>query len=413
MNTKKRILYWLFLILLFAINIYIITQRSNGYRYYPYSTYTQLYLTDSSQYIKDIFFNKDSVTITLSKPLQQSNYSFFLDNEKQSTITALQNTISFPIQENIHHYKLQSSDSLTFTIDHSKAEDSVSYINEVVYTNLIITKDKAEPLTNYITNKTKFKPSAIEEAKQILATKTNFYTVKSTQEKALAIAAYIASLPVNKQGLHYWQLAKLSAIEQLHLAQKNRANLACGNYASLIHFFATAGNLPNRIVSFRNNDTTWQFGAHTWNEIFIQEKNAWAVLDGMSNCFLPTKQNGFLLNSMDINSWVKLNTSNTFSSYTYKNDSLQLLPYDSVNALHEYYNALTADLVFIYPNATAEINKLSNFFQFYTFTKNQLYYNPYNSNNWGKILFKMLSIISLVVVFICYCIVEIKLKLKK
>ncbi|HSU50402.1 MAG TPA: hypothetical protein VLJ41_07425, partial [Segetibacter sp.] len=66
---KIRLVCWLLIIALLSVNVFILLQRNEGYKYFPFKTYSELYVTDSSLYIKDLHFNKDTLDIFFSLKL--------------------------------------------------------------------------------------------------------------------------------------------------------------------------------------------------------------------------------------------------------------------------------------------------------------------------------------------------------
>src|SRR3954452_15270874 len=92
--NKKRIFYWIFLAILFFTNAFILIHRNDGYKYFPYKTYSQLYVTDSTLYLQDLTFDADTVTLQFSYKLLSHTYKLIVDDSiTNKTVSPVNNSL--------------------------------------------------------------------------------------------------------------------------------------------------------------------------------------------------------------------------------------------------------------------------------------------------------------------------------
>src|SRR4051812_43167975 len=100
---KKRILWWALLLVALLINTLILINRNNGYKYYPYKTYSELYTTDSSQCFKDIYISGDLLQLRFLLPLKQTEWKLYTDSLYTSGIKSGDNELAFPLKSGLHN----------------------------------------------------------------------------------------------------------------------------------------------------------------------------------------------------------------------------------------------------------------------------------------------------------------------
>jgi hypothetical protein len=138
---KKRIIYYSLLAALLAANIFILIHRNEGYKYFPYKSVTELYVTDSSLYLKDVHFQKDSVQLFFSQNIQQQDefetWEVYADSVPIGFAKANVNSLTIALKYGIHRYSITSivnKQEIQLTLDHSSYNNQ--YVNEFLYCNL-------------------------------------------------------------------------------------------------------------------------------------------------------------------------------------------------------------------------------------------------------------------------------------
>ncbi len=419
---KKRIKYGLLLLALLAVNVFILLHRNEGYKYYPYKSLSELYVTDSTLYLKDMRFEGDSVELFFSLPLLKEGYSLEVDEANRwmyynvrILIPPKENKISVHVEKGVHQYKLTPSNytspSIIYKIDHSSYNGAAQ--NEFLYCNLPGPQIKVAHLKTYHSDKG-FSEEEKQNAIKLLQEKTGFHKDSSDFYNTLAITKFAATLCKNPKGIHAYKLSELRPYAQIQEAMKCNADLACGNYSAMIGYLFSVARIPNRLVTFRGPAGNWQYGIHYYSEIYLREQQQWVLIDAANNLAMPfdSTTNKFL-NAVDVNNLIKLNGTSGKLAYTFKHDSLKLVPYDSVNSQHIYYNRSNANLCFLHGNADVTVSPFRNFMEFYTFNRDFDYYSEVNRNDWLKIVVKEIAALLFIIVFACYVSAEIKNKVRK
>lgn len=110
--------------------------RNDGYKYFPYKTYSQLYVTDSTLYLKNVNFNADTLELFFSLQLHPAKYKLIVDDSiTNGFIVSANNSLHIPLMDNIHVYTLTPANNkqpeIIVQADHDKAKN----INEFIYCN--------------------------------------------------------------------------------------------------------------------------------------------------------------------------------------------------------------------------------------------------------------------------------------
>lgn len=398
-----------------AANIFILLHRNEGYKYFPFKSVTELYVTDSTLYLKDVKFGGDSVELIFSKSLKGKYFDDKIDgsyNHKDFALLTKTNNLKFRLSDSTHSYTFQDLDSIypitsiEVKIDHSTYNNE--YVNEFLYCNLPGPKIKVGALNIWQTAKG-FSPLERQIASQLLKDKTSFNKDSSDFYKTLAIAKFASTLCKNPKGIHAYALSELRPYAQIQEALKCNANMACGNYAAIVGYLFSVAQIPNRLVTFAGPAGNWQYGVHYYNEVYLREKQQWVLVDAANNIAMPfdsvTHQ---FLNAVTVKKLVQLNSTNGKLTYTFTKDSVQIVAYNSINSQHIYYNQSNANLSFLHGNADVTYSRFRNFIEFYTFNRDSDFYSDINRNDWCKIVLKELMIVLFLLVSLTYILIELK-----
>ena len=408
--NKKRLQYLLLLVFFGAINIYIFVNRNNGFKYFPFKTYSELYVTDSSFYIKNMQFVKDSLHIIFSKKLSSSKYFLSVDSlHDATTISTNQNEITIPLLQNFHHYFINCSGTqakeIQLNIDHSNSA------NEFIYSNIPGPQISVSSYNTWFKKKEIFTNTEYKTGDSLLRKYTHVFDANTDSAKVLEIAKFISLLHSNPKGISSEVVASKNALQQIDLALENKAELLCGNYTSIFYFLCTVAGIPCRVITYRGPAGNWQYGVHYYNEVYLHNKEQWALVDATNNIYLPHDSSQFY-NAADVKKMVQVNGFLNKSAFSFVKDSLSNVPYNSINAKHIYYNSSNANICFIHPGADLKESWWANFIDFYSFNRDYDFYSDVNSNNWFKIMIKETFFFLNVLLLIAYLFFEIKTKLK-
>ena len=410
---KNRFIYWFTIIVLLALNSFILIRRNDGYKYFPYKTYSQLYVTDSTLYLNDIFFDGDTLQLFFSLRLPSPAYRLFVDDRNaEKTITSVNNSVSLLLSDNIHLYNLIPVDNkqpaITIQADHDKAAN----INELIYSSLPGPQIKVSPYQIWTKGIESFTAEEVKNANEFLKKNTKAFSANTDSARLMEVCKVISPLRPNPDGMNAAEASGLSPFKQLQLSLQHKVNLNCGNYSAMLYFFSSVLGLPNRIVTFSGPAGNWRYGAHYYNEIYLREKQQWVLCDGLNNNYLPHDSIRFY-NAADVYKMAHLNSFKNKYVYTLIRNSLQRVPYDSVIYWHWYYNRNNANLRYWYPGSQMHDTRWNYLSDFYSFSRNFDFYSDENSNDWLKIIIKMAAFYLLLTTVVFYVCWEIKNLTKK
>lgn len=415
----KRILYFLSIILLLIINIYFVIHRNEGYKYHPYKSYNELYVMDSSLYLKDLHFTEDSLQLTFSTFLSNTGYKLKVDSlpEPGPIIHSTKNSVIIPIRTGIHIYTLVPLDNslipLIVKTDHPAVKDSLlDYINEFLYCNVPGPGVQSMPLQLWQHGMDELSKDDQQKGIDLLRKSTNVFNVNSDVERALEIAKFVSKVPNAVDGKRPEKILDGNGWIQIETAMQERVKLNCGNYSKIVTYLCSILGMPNRIVSYFGPNGNWSYGVHYLNEVYLKDLQQWAVLDGTLNIYLPHDGTRFY-NVADFKNIERTNSLKGKRVFTYRADTLIDLPADSVKENFFYYNQSNADLVFNYPGTGKRGSSLGLIYNFYSFNQDVAFYSDTNRNDWQKIILKLFAFYGLLLILLFFITEELRYYLNK
>lgn len=398
----KRKLQQVLLVLL-VLNILLFLFRNEGFKYHPYKTYPEIFVPTESLFLKDILFKKDSVYLYMSQSNHSKNTKFVLliDDTLTSIANYSNNIISFKVLNNYHNYTIQKQGILFrdyhVKIDHAQQNDKT--VNEFLYSSLPGPKIKTQSIKTWYNPTLTFTKEQLQKGKQLLQQYTRVYQQPTDTQKIKEIIYFTRLFKNNTSGIHAFDLAKLTALEQINKALQEPVDLACGNYTAIYNFLLSCADVPNRVVQYNGPSGNWQYGIHYFNSVYIREVQQWTVIDGSNNIFLPYDTvNQNFINTDDIRNLIKYNVINDIVAYAFVKDSLQKIEYSSIAAPHYYYNASNANIAFLHANSKEYF--LQPLVEWVSFYRTMDFYSINNNNNWFKIIIKITALILFFLVLI-------------
>lgn len=357
-------------------------------------------------------FDGDSVVLSFSAPLCKEGYSVSI-SDMPTFYAALkfpqENNFSLPLAKGYHEYVINPANKnylpIIVKIDHSAYNGQSQ--NEFLYCNFPGPNITVSPMAIW-NNAKGFSTDEIAKGEQILKDSTNIFSTTNHFDKAIELCKFTTKVVSNPKGIHAYKMSEFRPYEQLQQGLQSKADLACGNYAAIVHYLAVVAGLPNRVVTFVGPAGNWAYGVHYYNEIYLREKQQWVLIDAANKVFMPHDSLGKYYNAADLKKIVQLNGFDNKQTYGFKNDSVINIAYNTINAPHIYYNQSNADLCYLYADADVTISPVRNLIQFYTFSRNAGYYSDANRNNWCKIVIKEVALLSLFVLFAIYLFAEFR-----
>jgi hypothetical protein len=368
-------------------------------------------VTDSSFYLKDIHFYKDTLNLLFSRKLPAERYNLIIDDSPTSaSIPASRTSLSIPLINNIHLYRLLPINpnelEISVQVDHS-ANSLDDYTNEFMYCNLPGPQIRVSPYKTWINGIASFTSAEVKDGLEFLKKNTAALSSNTDSARVMEVCKIISRLRPNANGIKASKASLQSTYKQLQMATEQKINLDCGNYSAMFYYLCSLLNLPNRVITFSGPAGNWQYGVHYYNEIYLREKQQWVLCDGVSNAYMPHDSLRFY-NAADVN---KMGHTNSFSNkyaYTFEKDSLQTVHYDSVSYWHWYYNRNNANLCYLHPGTGVQDGNWNYLKNFYSFQRNFDFYSDINGNDWEKIFIKLGAFYLLVIMIAFYTFFEIK-----
>lgn len=382
--------------LLLLINAWIIKERNNGFRYFPYRTYSWLYVDDSTLYLKQLEIKDSIATIKFSLPLSNSGYRLHIDTLPDGlTVKPFKSDLSFSLSKGIHLYTFTPFDSaalpIKIKIDHSDK------VNEFIFCNLPGPDIETSEFNTWAINTSTFSKAENDSAISILKKHTNIFAKNNDLEKAIELSKFVAALPNNPKGIPQGKLSEFRPLQQIHESLKCNADLACGNYTAIYYYLAIHAGIKTRTITFRGGEPTWSYAIHYYNEVFLKEQQQWALADPLYNIYFPHDSTGRFYNAADLKKMTAINGFREKSVYSFYKDSVLVLPYDSVKQGHVYYHSSNADMCYLHPGIKMNPSKLSTLLDFYIPRQDLSFYSDTKSNNWTKIAIKSMAMILLII----------------
>lgn len=390
--------------------MFIFFKRNDGYKYLPFKSYNELYVTDSSLFLKDIQFNNDTLNLYFSPGLKATYYNLSIDNSaRQKRVTHMGNSLHIPIIKNAHVYKLiPSTDGLgvTIQVDHS-GNNTLGYTNEFLYCNLPGPLIKLSSYNLWTKGIASYTADEVSKGIFFLLNNTKAISAITDSARLMEVCGLISLLRPNLNGIKASEISLQSPYKQLQMAMQHKINLDCGNYSVMVQYLCSLLKLPNRVVTFSGPAGNWQYGVHYYNEVYLREKQQWVLCDGLSNAYMPYDSVRFY-NAADLNKMAHVNSFSNKYAYTFKGKNLIKTSYDRLCYWHRYYNRNNANLCYLHPGSSVQDGKWNYLKDFYSFNRNYYFYSDENENDWLRIMVKMIAFYSFVIGTIAYVLWEIK-----
>ncbi|GEO08468.1 hypothetical protein SAE01_09640 [Segetibacter aerophilus] len=392
------------------INVYILVNRNKGFKYFPFKSYSQLYVTDSTLYLENVQFNNDTLALLFSLKLPATNYRLIVDEITNAGLISSDNKqLHIPLLKNIHSYQLIPADTnqleITLQIDHSQNTDG-NFTNEFIYCNLPGPQIKVSDYNLWTRGISSLNSNEVENGNELLAENTSAFSALTDSARLVEVCRLISKLRPNKNGIKASTVSMQPAYDQLKYAMQNKINLDCGNYSVMIHYLCNLLGLPSRVITFSGPAGNWQYGVHYYNEVNLREKQQWVLCDGVSNAYMPHDTIRFY-NAADVYKMAHVNSFNNKSAYTFEGNSLKEVRYDSLSYWHSYYNRNNANLCYLHPGTGVQDGKLNYVKDFYSFDRNFDFYSDINQNDWMKICIKLAAFYLMLIVALTYFVWEI------
>lgn len=216
---RIRIIFWVLIITLLFVNTYILLLRNEGYKYFPYKTYSQLYVTDSTFYIKDIHFTRDTLELIFSLQVPSKNYRLSIDDSiSNKSVAVLGPSIAIPLVNNVHIYKLTplnpKCSKIIVQVDHSK-NNGTDDTNEFIYSNLPGPQIKVSPYNLWTKGIESFTANEVKQGKDFLSKNSNALLVETDSAKVLEVCKIISRLRPNTNGIKAAEASSMLPYQQL------------------------------------------------------------------------------------------------------------------------------------------------------------------------------------------------------
>lgn len=362
-------------------------------------------------YLMEVNFNNDTLNLSFSLKPDTDDYHLIIDdNLSRGLIKPTGYSLHVPLFNDAHVYKLIPTNKkeleITIQVDHS-TNGGISYINELIYCNLPGPNIKVSQYQLWKKGINSFSADEVRNGIAFITKNTAAFSASSDSAKLMQVCRLISNLRPNTHGIKAGEVSLQSPYKQLQMAMQHKINLDCGNYSVMLHYLCSVLSLPNRVVTFSGPAGNWQYGVHYYNEVYLSEKQQWVLCDGLSNTYMPHDSLRFY-NAADVNKMAHINSFSYKYVYTFEENNLKRVTYDSLKYWHWYYNRNNANLCYLHPGTGVQAGSWNYLKDFYSFNRNFDFWSDMNQNDWFKIIVKMIAFYLFVFAVIGYGLWEIK-----
>ncbi len=258
------------------------TRKGLPESYALHLSYDQLYLNDSSLFIKRVTADYPNRTLEIefgSSPDYLGDLVIW--DSLQRPVTRRANRFFFPAAEGLEHYRLASRSRAepidSFDISYASAGAYSRYGRkapgdfELLNCHLVIARSSFPPLSAWATP-----PSAYPQANSAKVSMQDFVrdslhvaAQDPTLEKIKKTVAYILAAVQDHDGVPADSLEGLSPLDFLQAVRNNQTQLWCGNYITVLEWLCAQQSILTRTVAMASPGIS--VGNHTVCEIFVPE----------------------------------------------------------------------------------------------------------------------------------------------
>lgn len=303
--------------------------------YYVQLSYNQLYTDPSSVRLKNAEQEGDKLIIELagtttgmSSNLDKNNIS----NNGSFTFSSADTGRIFWIKP------ANQPDSIRFSIDYSSEtsrrlasriggntyeirSSSLNYADSKLYDTKTWSYDfsRGQDTDNLV------------EIKKYIKDSIGINGTETSLEKIQKIFAHVMPFVRMNLGIPADSVSGMSPINLLSCMKTKKVKVWCEDLTRVLGFLATQAGLPSRIVTTEGYDK-FSFAVHSFNEIFLPEKNRWIYSD-LTNGIAYVSNNKDQLNIIDIHRLARLHTRDTSLKALYYDSSLHETGFDKIAAI--------------------------------------------------------------------------------
>ncbi|MGH2553071.1 MAG: transglutaminase domain-containing protein, partial [Chitinophagaceae bacterium] len=145
-------------------------------------------------------------------------------------------------------------------------------------------------LNKWNSNNQQFSNEELEKGSSLLKKYTTVNPDSDETEIILSIACWLYKSFYQQQGNPDSILSGLTPLQQYNYLQSgNDKKLWCGNFQRMFGFFCTAAGLKNRYIEIVPKKENTNSGFHELNEVYLDSKKKWVMVDITRNLFLISK----------------------------------------------------------------------------------------------------------------------------
>ncbi len=170
--------------------------------------------------------------------------------------------------------------------------------------------------------------------------------------------------------------------ESIKNSKAQNINTDCGQFTDFVSVFMMAGNVPFRRIDAHGIPDT-AIGAHSFQEIFIQEKQQWAFLDITNDKILLHDEAGNFLTVADVFTRVKNQDFSGVGIYSFSLQNKKPIPWaENIKEEKECFDPSIMLLYYTTNDVETAYNGVMRFrryFLFYDWVRT--FHNPHPTNN--------------------------------
>lgn len=345
MNNKHFFFFHLLILLfLLGLNVYIYSNRNDGYAYSEQMSYAQLYAPFRKPRILGMQYTKsDSLLLKMDKVPAGTRWRITFDSSESSYESTGPN---IKLKPGKHVYTLQSTSrhpqtpvylGLNYTPSevYKANQRERNSVTELYYSSVPVGNYSTYALQEWQHTSPFITATEEEQARLLLNTQTQVNQEDPTLVKLKGTGLFILGQLDHARGIPGDTMDSVSPFQRYLFALAGRSKVWCGDLSSIFSFFLSAQHVYSREVCLEGKTGDVHLAGHSFNEVYIPELDQWLFSDLTSGALL-LRYEGKYLNAIDLYQ-LHRNEVQGIEVLLFRDRHVAMMPYDSIKPFYDYY----------------------------------------------------------------------------
>lgn len=327
-----------------GLNAWLFLHRNEGYAYKEALSYDQLYQNkDESRIIEFRIGKKDSLELLLNDSQTTDLWQISLPDQRGYDYKA---NPKIKLSAGKQNYRLQRVKGATTTIElginytstdtyakHGRTRESVV---ELFSSNVPAGNYELHAIVDWEAYSMGADKKEVDEARDLIRREAGILPLDSDATKVEKIADLILKKLDDKRGIPTDEMDALSPMERFKHAIRGSSAVWCGDLSDILSFFLNSNGIPTRLVALGDKINEVYTAGHVFNEVYLKETKAWAIIDLTSRAIFAKDKRGQYLNALDLHQRHLQDQEDVRIRY-WRADSISDQTYETVKPFYAYY----------------------------------------------------------------------------